>query len=153
MDIVGVVYTARAGDWTAAWLRIAAHYVFDCEIDIKRVIDCLTHFQICEDGIAQVELDGRVRDVVFEALGSGVETAIFLKTLGIRHGNAVKGSFHHFTRFKRRSCCSFIGQEAPDDTIKIREFLAAPIVIVALGNNVLPALVFNEFEWASTHRC
>src|SRR5690606_20250673 len=145
-DIVSIVGSAAAGDRAASGFGIATHDRVDGKINIKPVIDGLPNLQIGQNWITPVKFNGRMRNIVFETLSAGIKTTIFLQPLSIRHRNAIKCSLHHFFGFERRGGGGFIWNKAPDNTVEIWILLSAPIIVIALSNDVLAPLILHKLK-------
>ena len=120
---------------------------FDEERHVDRMRDGAANLDVGQFLAAEVELDGIGPRVAFIALGRDDEALVLGKPSHIRDRQPRERRVVQFAGFHLRRSRRTIGDDAPDDAIEIGR-VRAPVILVAVGDDVLPALVFDELERA-----
>jgi hypothetical protein len=100
---------------------------------------------------AEVELDRVGAGVAFIALGGDDEALVLAEPCRVRDRQTRERAVMDLAGFHLGGGCGAVGDDAPDDAVEIGR-VGAPVVLVAVGDDVLAALVFDEFERAGADR-
>ena len=96
---------------------------------------------------AEIEFDGVGAGVALVALGRDDEALVLAKPRHVGNRQARERTVVQFAGFHLRGRRGAIGNDAPDDAIEIGR-VGAPVIRIAVGDDVLAALVFDELERA-----
>ena len=85
--------------------------------------------------------------VAFIALGRDDEALVLAEPRHVGDRQPGERRVMHFAGFHLRRGRGAVGDHAPDDAVEIGR-VGPPVILVAVGDDVLPALVFDELERA-----